>query len=178
MFSRSVVILQNVMAKPDVYSSVEALKIDIFYIINKRENPYSLEGWEGSWCCRCSAHRWLVVRSLGALQPAVLLLPLPVGWHCRWAARPMPAVVCPALHGGGWHFLQVWRNSVESMPGGVCVLLCCVEEMKFVVLLNALSALQISRILLSSGCYKSSRKAYLANFWNIERLIGHKGNLL
>lgn len=60
----------------------------------------------------------------------------------------------------------------------MCVLLCCAAEMKFVVLLNALRALQISKILLSSGCFKSSRKAYVANFWNIERLMGHKGNLL
>lgn len=100
------------MAKPDVYTSVEALKICIFCAINKRENPYNSEGWEGSWCCRCSARCWLVVQP-GALQPAVLLLLLPAlrcagsagGQHglCQqWCAQPHT--------GGGWHFLQVWEE--------------------------------------------------------------------
>lgn len=128
----------------------------VFYTINKRVNPYNLEGWEGSWYCRCSARCWLEVHSLGRSAAHCAAAAVALAWaqvHCQcwWAAWPMPAVMCPAVRRWGLALLAgvgraCWNRCQEVR---MCVLLCCAEEMKLVVLLSALQIWGLSWVLVS-----------------------------
>lgn len=98
----------------------------VFYTINKRVNPYNLEGWEGRWYCRCSARCWLVVQSGALCSPLCCCcccsclgssaLSVLVG-SMAYASSDVPS--SPQV--GVGTSCRCGKSLLESMPGGVHV---------------------------------------------------------